>query len=116
MRDDILGIVGTEAKLGKPVGSDIREGKKTLIVRAALLNASEADAALLRAILGKKDATNDEVALATRLLRDNGGIDYVHNLAVHYIDKARPRLDVLPDTPSTNRLHQWAQYMIDRAY
>ena len=40
LQDDILGIVGNEADLGKPVGSDIREGKQTIIVHEALKKAS----------------------------------------------------------------------------
>ncbi len=37
--DDVLGITADESKLGKPVGSDIREGKKTIIMIHALKNA-----------------------------------------------------------------------------
>ena len=41
LQDDILGIVGDKASLGKPVGSDIREGKKTVIVHESLRHASD---------------------------------------------------------------------------
>jgi len=39
LQDDVLGVIGQTAQTGKPVGADIREGKKTLIVYNALLNA-----------------------------------------------------------------------------
>ena len=40
LQDDILGIMGDEETLGKPVGSDIREGKRTTIVYHSFKNAN----------------------------------------------------------------------------
>ncbi len=43
LQDDILGLVGTQKELGKPIGSDIREGKRTAIVDFALRQASDGE-------------------------------------------------------------------------
>ena len=62
LQDDILGITGDEKKLlGKPIGSDIREGKKTTIVLESLKNANEEQKNLILNVLGNKDAGEDDV-------------------------------------------------------
>ena len=54
LQDDILGVLGDEKLLGKPVGSDIREGKKTTILYDALRNANEDERRTILQILGTK--------------------------------------------------------------
>jgi geranylgeranyl diphosphate synthase, type I len=72
MRDDELGIFGMEASLGKPIGSDIREGKKTFLITLAASRMNEAGRARLSSILGKADATEAEMAEFRRLIEASG--------------------------------------------
>jgi geranylgeranyl diphosphate synthase type I len=55
IRDDDLGIFGTEQQTGKPVGSDIREGKKTLLYLELFRRARGAEKRHLEALFGKAD-------------------------------------------------------------
>lgn len=75
MRDDELGIFGSEASLGKPIGSDIREGKKTFLIALAASRMSEADRLRLSSILGKPDASEAEMAEFRRLIEATGARD-----------------------------------------
>jgi len=116
LRDDILGIIGREADLGKPVGSDIREGKKTTIIRTALLNASQKESELIHSILGKHTATDEEIKKVTNLLIDLGGIQYTYELSVKYVNKALPHLSKIRTSQYKTLLEKWAKYMIERKY
>lgn len=58
IRDDELGLFGDEHELGKPVGSDVREGKKTLYFARLLAMASPSDRARLALVFGNQ-AAND---------------------------------------------------------
>jgi geranylgeranyl diphosphate synthase type I len=116
LRDDILGILGEEKELGKPVGSDIREGKKTTIVRAALMNASLKESATVRSILGKHNANEDEIRVVTKLLVDLGGIQHTHELAAKYVENAIPLLSNIRTSRYKTLLEQWAYYLIERNY
>lgn len=116
LQDDILGIVGDEKVLGKPIGSDIREGKKTTILLKALRNASKAQMAKITSVLGDKDATDEDILKVKQLMIDLQGVEYTKNLAQNYINQALPFLDDLPENKYKTLLQEWAQFMINRSF
>ena len=116
LQDDILGIVGNEDTLGKPVGSDIREGKKTVIIHEALKNATDSDRTIILGILGDRNASISDVARVAELLRDLGGIERTRQRATDYIEKALLELDILQDSKYKDLLRLWAQFMVNRTF
>lgn len=116
LQDDILGLLGKEAKLGKPVGSDVREGKKTTIVYYALRSASESDRRFLISVLGNRDASPEDVQKATDLMVALGAVERTAALALEHVNKALSELDVLPDSEYKDLLIQWAHFMINRTF
>lgn len=114
LQDDVLGIVGDSAATGKPVGADIREGKRTLIVMEALRNASPAQRREILAALGNRSAHDAQVASATRLLQDLGGVAYARSLAQTYIDRATSSLSHVHRRPYRDLLHSLAAFVLDR--
>ena len=116
LQDDILGILGDEASLGKPIGSDIREGKKTVIVYEALNNANESQRETILATLGERLATNDQVQAVSKLFCELNGIDRTKKLAAQYISEAIPYLDDISDSRYKRLLLLWANYMLDRKF
>ncbi len=116
LQDDILGIIGDEEQLGKPVGSDIREGKRTTIIYYAFKNASSQQKAKLKDVLGKQEATKEKINEITLLLMQLGGISETKRMAQQIIQEARPELDALPDSHYKQLLLAWADFMISRDF
>lgn len=116
LQDDILGIIGDEKQLGKPVGSDIREGKRTTIIYYAFKNATAKQKAKLESTLGKHEATKDQIDEITQLLIELGGISETKRMAENIIEEARPELEILPDSQYRNLLLAWADFMISREF
>ncbi len=116
LQDDILGIVGEESSLGKPIGSDIREGKQTIIVHEALKNASAPQKETLLSILGNKGASADDVARATNLLRDMDGVQRAEERAGHHNARALAQLPRIPDGHYKELLKFWADFMVNREF
>ncbi len=116
LQDDILGILGNEAQLGKPVGSDIREGKKTMIVLRAFKSASEKQQQFLKSVIGDPHASAEDVRKAVELMLALGAVEETAKMAKEHVEAAVSELEALPDSRYKQLLAAWAQYMIDRQF
>ncbi len=114
IQDDILGIVGDPRQMGKPVGSDIREGKSTLLTLRALQVADTEQRAQIMRLLGKTGASAADIRQVCELLRDLGVVDYANAISRRYVDEAISHLDALPASAARDLLAQWAHYLVAR--
>ncbi|MCD4653422.1 polyprenyl synthetase family protein, partial [bacterium] len=114
LRDDILGILGSEEKLGKPIGSDFKEGKRTLAVKIAWKNGSAHEKKIIEKLLGKPDLTNKEIDQLRNLVCDLNGVFSVEKLATEHIQTALSSLEKLPDTKYRSLLRKIAEYTLKR--
>jgi geranylgeranyl diphosphate synthase, type I len=73
LRDDLLGVLGDTFAVGKPVGDDLREGKPTELLAAALERADDRQRRLLAAV-GRADLDDGAVHALVEVLHDTGAI------------------------------------------
>lgn len=114
LQDDILGILGDEQTLGKPIGSDVREGKRTAIVDFALKHASPRERETLLSILGNRHASREQTQEVIHLLHALGGIDHARDLAAKHVKEALSQLETVPESKYRNFLTSMAQYVVER--
>ncbi|WP_406004761.1 polyprenyl synthetase family protein [Streptomyces sp. NBC_00637] len=79
LRDDLLGVFGTPEETGKPSGGDLVQGKRTVLLAAALTHADTHDphtATLLRAGIGHP-LDDDELTTLRTLITSTGAVDHV---------------------------------------
>ncbi|MDA0633108.1 polyprenyl synthetase family protein [Nonomuraea sp. MCN248] len=104
LADDILGIWGDPTVTGKPADSDLRRGKKTYPVLAALATDGAA-ARDLAALLAAGAADDEAVRHAARLVEEAGGRAEAEALADHYLSSALDTMDAcLPDAADLRAL------------
>ena len=96
--DDVLGLIADEKILRKPVGSDIREGKRTLIVVHALEKASKNQKKKILEVLGNKSASPERIRETIELINSLGAIDHAKEVAEEYIERAKEALAGFPAT------------------
>jgi len=115
--DDVLGLTANQKVLGKPVGSDIRNGKRTLIVVHAMEalgpEGKKRHAKVLEA-LGNEKATDEEVAAVIRLFMEIGSLDHVKRLALDYAENAKKSLSSLPDSEEKGFLSALVDFSVGR--
>lgn len=116
IQDDILGMFGKEENIGKPVGSDLREGKKTLLVSYALGNSPERERSFLLSVLGKKDLAEDEIEKARELMKRTGALDYSNRTIGELMEEFKKKLKSDPERLSLRyeSLEGFANKLIDR--
>jgi geranylgeranyl diphosphate synthase type I len=114
--DDILGSTGDEVTIGKPVGSDLREGKKTMIIVYALNNASPSEKATILKVLGDEMASPADIDEANKVLMVTGAIEYAKEKAIEYVDKAIKNLEKYPDNQARNDLIELIEYFTSRDF
>lgn len=113
--DDILGLTAEEHKLGKPVGNDIREKKKTLpIIHALQHSTSTQKITILKAT--DRNASKTDVLKARDTIISLGSVSYSLSKAEGYIHRAVKQLDIFPQEPTKVSLLQFANLLVKRSF
>ncbi|HEY6374690.1 MAG TPA: polyprenyl synthetase family protein [Edaphobacter sp.] len=102
--DDILDLTATEDVLGKPVASDLREGKATLAVIHALERGTGADREAIRTVLADRSFDRVSHPQIIEILQRHASIDYAMDTACAYAEAARQSIADLPDTEAKRAL------------
>lgn len=102
--DDVLDLTAAEDVLGKPVASDLREGKATLAVIHALERGTGADREAIRTVLADRSFETVSHPQILEILHRHGSLDYAMDTACAYAEAARLSIADLPDSDAKRAL------------
>jgi geranylgeranyl diphosphate synthase type I len=115
IQDDILGLYAEEATLGKPVGSDIREGKNTLLMLHLRKNGTPEQLEFMERVLGNSDITEDDVKAMKQLLKDAGSYQHVLDLGFNYVEEGKKYIPQITENEELqNILESLLVFMMER--
>lgn len=77
LRDDLLSVVGDADATGKPIGGDVAEGKRTVLLARTVAATDAADRRLLERTVGRPDAAAEDVTAVQELMVRTGAVDSV---------------------------------------
>ena len=86
--DDLIGIIGDSKITKKPVGNDIREGKKSLPIILAIKKARGQNRTKIMRVFGNSGASKQQINLAVNVIRSLGVEKEVRNIALKYVQRA----------------------------
>lgn len=109
--DDLIGLYGDPEVTGKPVGNDIREGKKTLMMQYAFRHGDAEQRGELARLVGSTSLTPAEVLSVQRLTRELGGEKYARQRAAEYAAAARAALITLPEVSTKSLLLELVDFI-----
>ena len=120
IRDDVLNLVGDEAKYGKESCGDLYEGKRTLMVIHLLKETRGSDRAAVGRFLAmeRQQRTQGDVAAMLELIRRHGSIDFAREFGLGIAKAAGDEFEAafadVPDSPERNFVHQLIGWMLER--
>lgn len=115
IKDDLLGVFGQTQLTGKPVGNDVREGKKTLLILRAYKQADKFGRKFLDETVGR-DLSEEELDEVQNIIRETGAYDDSVDLAREHSEKAKEVLKTLPvaNKELVKRLEELADFVVNR--
>jgi geranylgeranyl diphosphate synthase type I len=120
IQDDILGTFGNAKRLGKPIGSDIAEGKITLLVSRALRDGSVDQKKRIKELLARgKDLKEKDIEEFREIIRATRAFESTQTLAAEYIEEGKRSLETMRDILDPRAydfLFSIAEYMMEREY
>ena len=113
--DDLLDFIGDAAAVGKPVGSDLREGKVTLPLIHMLSQSDDGgESRIVRDIIASRQVTDDQWNELLRCLKEHASIDYAYRRAVEFAERAKKPLYVFPPSSERDALLALPDYVLSR--
>ena len=110
IHDDVLDLTVPSDTLGKRRGSDLIEGKRTLITIHAARNGVDVDGLL------PPDPDEAAIEAAVAEIEAAGSISFARAAARELVDDGVDQLAVLPANEATDQLGKLANYLIERGY
>tara|TARA_B100000686_G_scaffold353282_1_gene458270 strand:- start:3434 stop:5122 length:1689 start_codon:yes stop_codon:yes gene_type:complete len=112
LMDDLIDITGDTETLGKPAGSDLVQGKRTLIAIHALQ--CDEELPFFNRVYGSGACSDDDLASAVEELRGSGSIEYARERALHHHSIAHQCLDKLVESSAVGVLRELTDFQITR--
>lgn len=113
--DDAIGLLGTEEEIGKPVGSDIRENKKTLIRKMLFEEADEEEIRILQDAFGNQNLVQEQILQIQNIIKKHKIDKKIQELASSKAKLLYPKIDQLRVTNEYKMLlNEFVQYNLHR--
>ena len=117
IQDDTLDLVGDESALGKPVFTDLRGGKKSLVLIHCLSRCTADDRRFVFSLLNRSGPySQEETSRLRRLIEEFGSLEYAREKVLHYTRAARDVLGSVPESGARSRLLELTDYLAVRYY
>ena len=114
--DDVLDYRADQAKLGKTVGDDFREGKITLPVILAFRRGTDEERAFWTRTLADLEQTEDDLPRAISLMEKHNALSDSVDRARHYGAMARDALGIFPESAEKKALIELIDFCVERAH
>jgi octaprenyl-diphosphate synthase len=113
--DDLLDFTGDTERVGKPIGSDLREGKVTLpLIHLQRHETDGAASRIIRDIISSRSVTTEQWQALLHALKEHASIDFAYRRAVEFAERAKKPLYAFPPSSEREALLALPDYVLSR--
>jgi geranylgeranyl diphosphate synthase type II len=116
IQDDLLDIIADEKELGKTIGGDLVEGKKTFLLLEALRRAKGEQKKMLQRIFTNGGVSRKQVPAFRRIYEETGAIDSAKKRIENDITEAKNQLSTLPASAARETLRWMTDKLLNRKF
>ncbi len=116
IQDDLLDIIADEKELGKTIGGDLVEGKKTFLLLEALRRAKGEQKKMLQLIFTNGSVSRKQVPAFRRIYEETGAIDSAKKRIENDITEAKNQLSTLPASAARETLRWMTDKLLNRKF
>ncbi len=116
LRDDVLGVFGDPEVTGKPIGDDLREGKRTVLVALTRQSLLSGSGQLFDELLAQRDLTGEQIAFLQQTIMGSGALAKTERMIEELANESLAALELLEIEPyAKGQLQELALKVINRA-
>lgn len=112
--DDLLDFIGDEKTLGKPILSDISEGRITLPLIYTLNNDGKANRKRVTEFLRERNLEKNSKEEILEIVKSNGALDYTYKKAEEFSSRSKEIITQFPQSTSRDTLVLFSDYILTR--
>lgn len=117
IQDDTLDLIGDELALGKPVFTDLRGGKRSVVLIHCANHCSSDDRSFIFSLLNRSGSySKGEISKLRGLIEKNGSLDYARERVLRYTGAAKDALGSVPESGARSLLLELTDYLATRYY
>ena len=116
LQDDILGVYGEAPKFGKPLGTDICSGKKTLLMQKTFEKCTALEREYIISLNKSETLTVAQLNKVQAICQTSGALESINQIATDFVNEALDELTKFPKNLYTRLLISWAEYVTARKY
>jgi len=113
--DDLIGVTGDPKLTKKPVGNDIREGKKSLPILIAMRKAVGQEKKVILNVFGNRSASKNQLEKAVGMISSLGIEKIIREKAAYHSNTAKKSISVYKDSPAKNELLSLLDFVVERS-
>lgn len=114
IQDDVLDICGDPVKTGKPVGLDIKNGERTILLIHALNHVNTSEKEYLIEILSRESIGSSDIDRVREIFINSGSINYAIRLSNDLVWDAKKCIEGLEDSEAKDKLEYIADFAAKR--